>query len=861
MYLKSMKVALNTMLTLYIARIGRMNFHAKLIATVCCRYIFLAYLIACWQIAFTSLIVEENKKLLANENRYAASAPIAKWRDPIGYIRSLKPFIEDNILFRERTITYYNYFFKYILRNSHDKIIWGREDWIFYTGEGNNILADFLGKQQFTLEQLNFWKNLIQARAAWLSDRNQKYFFVPTPNKESIYFELMPSCLIANKGISRLEQLNRFLSYYDVNYIDLLTPLRKYKSQPPLYYKHDSHWNQYGGLFSAKQIVRHIHNLTPDFDVFDYDAYTVSRVRRASDLPYSKLGLGLLVKEDHDTINFTAQLAKGKYRPDRFFGDVNDSIYSHCLEYSSSSGNNKTLLILGDSYSYVGNLREFLAYSFRKTYTYHAHPSSEQVFYLASFLKPDIIIEQRVERNLNGYPTLSPDLLQVKEKHFADKEEEARKLYLIAESHSQIGDTELINGYSKAINSKNLDSKLLVNALIKRGTIYLDKGITDKAINDFSDAILFSCDQIDAFTGRGLAYIQINDFNRASLDLFKAIAVDPNVYYSSKAHDFLAARTTEILHNWNRLFPSLADAGTKAFAFGNLFFNHGDYNNALLFYTHALKTAKLSPEDLLILYSNRALIFLNQDKYILAIDDITLAIDSAQKLSSITKTQLFSFHILRARAYLLLNRNELAYKDLGAILSLDPEFFFKSEIINNDVRLFYEVLKHWHANFDNTTDAAEKAKHDGLYFLQLNDFDKSFAFFSFCIDSNDVSPSILSDCYRYRSDIYSKKGQQDAAISDLAKAIELTPHDFTLYNLRGGEYFSQLNFDLAFSDINSALNLSSCESQLLINRAYIYLNLNNVSAARKDVLSALSCDPNTPLPQQLLFLLEINELN
>ena len=71
-------------------------------------------------------------------------------------------------------------------------------------------------------------------------------------------------------------------------------------------------------------------------------------------------------------------------------------------------------------------------------------------------------------------------------------------------------------------------AKVLAEAYTDRANIYGDRGDTDKAIADFTNAIHHDPTRDDAFVGRGMQYYDHGDYKHAVADFDAAVRLNPN---------------------------------------------------------------------------------------------------------------------------------------------------------------------------------------------------------------------------------------------------------------------------------------------------------------------------------------------
>src|SRR5690606_2285926 len=133
--------------------------------------------------------------------------------------------------------------------------------------EVNHFIVDELGLDQFSDEELEYWRVTLEARRDYLAEYGIPYVFTVAPRKSLIYPENLPASVQNRLRESKLEQLLNYLSVNsDILVVDLVTALRKAKQVrqgPELYFKTDGHWNAYGAYWAYYTIFEQIAALFP----------------------------------------------------------------------------------------------------------------------------------------------------------------------------------------------------------------------------------------------------------------------------------------------------------------------------------------------------------------------------------------------------------------------------------------------------------------------------------------------------------------------------------------------------------------------------------------------------------------------
>lgn len=160
-------------------------------------------------------------------------------------------------------------------------VLRGNDGWLFYTDEGN--MDDYQNAHPFSpadLEEIGDKLASVQKR---MDNEGILFLVAVAPNKETIYPEYLPDSIQKIGGRSRLDQLLGYLedTGSHVNVLDLRPALLEKKDEYSLYYRTDSHWNDYGAYFACMEIITPIQkefSLTglPEIDDYQKEYGTVS---------------------------------------------------------------------------------------------------------------------------------------------------------------------------------------------------------------------------------------------------------------------------------------------------------------------------------------------------------------------------------------------------------------------------------------------------------------------------------------------------------------------------------------------------------------------------------------------------------
>ena len=129
---------------------------------------------------------------------------------------------------------------------------------LYKSSEDGNTIADFEGKELFSEAEKKQMKETLLQTQNELQKRGIDFYLFIAPNKESIYYEDVPS-VYKHAKFSRTDLL---VQYFQNNEINVVYPKAELdgmkKGQYPLYFYYDTHWNQIGAYIGTNSLLSYM---------------------------------------------------------------------------------------------------------------------------------------------------------------------------------------------------------------------------------------------------------------------------------------------------------------------------------------------------------------------------------------------------------------------------------------------------------------------------------------------------------------------------------------------------------------------------------------------------------------------------
>ena len=277
-------------------------------------------------------------------------------------------------------------------------IILGKDGWLFFPKEPHNFLAD-RNLEPFTSDDLDVWQRTLEQRYRFCADHGIRYIVVIPPDKQTVYPELLPEQFSLLGPKSRIDQLIDRLRETNspVHVIDLRPILSEAKKTRRIYFKTDTHWNDYGAYAAYPVLLDAVNGALPGAKMTPQPLsdFVLHESTRSGDLAFF-LNLYYEYQEDWP------ELVRRNPFPTVGFSDTTKGADPHA----------PSLFMIHDSFTRY--LYQFLGPHFsRVRWEWTTIMNGPEILNF----KPDIVIDEFVERTLfKPAPVDTPDVLAAQQR-------------------------------------------------------------------------------------------------------------------------------------------------------------------------------------------------------------------------------------------------------------------------------------------------------------------------------------------------------------------------------------------------------------------------------------------------------------
>ena len=328
------------------------------------------------------------------ENRYKQELPSV---NDIYFSKKFNRFISDRFCYRYQMICLYKGL-RYLLT----KEFYISKDLVF--DKKNNVIYSsnsFWGSKNISDNSLDTISKNIQKFNNFCKSKNIKFYILVIPRRADF--------VKYNSHIKDIPEDFATIIIDDIKQktdAEIIYPYEEMMNEnkiTPVYFKTDHHWTNAGAYIGYIELMRRIQKSYPDIKILsknDYNIISNNMVRAYNKSPlntgYSYRTLAIPDKYSEKILDteylhfyFDKEILSRKYDQYKFdnFDKRTDSYFYN------QEGYNAKILLIGDSF--IGNLLEFVPYTFRETLSLVDHYRFFKINNYKNFIKeyqPDIIV-------------------------------------------------------------------------------------------------------------------------------------------------------------------------------------------------------------------------------------------------------------------------------------------------------------------------------------------------------------------------------------------------------------------------------------------------------------------------------------
>jgi alginate O-acetyltransferase complex protein AlgJ len=303
--------------------------------------------------------------------------------------------------FRNRLVRWHRalYVMKLGLSTS-PKVILGRDGWLYYDSvepQPSAPARDFRGTHPLSPARLERWRWMFADQRDWLAERDIRYLVVFPPSKETVYPEFMPTRFNRIQPRTPLQQLVDHLRQHapDLPIVDLTGPLEEAKAREPVFWKTDTHWNDFGCYRAYVEIAERLSAWFPAVRPVPESAFERVESTLTGDL-VRMLGVDPSWVERYPAMRRREPLPV-RFTPSRY--QVRPRVVSR-----QDRDDLPRALVFRDSY-FEGLIELVSAHFSEAMYIWHELGLDAQ---RVERFKPDVVIQEIGERALRGPQRMTP---------------------------------------------------------------------------------------------------------------------------------------------------------------------------------------------------------------------------------------------------------------------------------------------------------------------------------------------------------------------------------------------------------------------------------------------------------------------
>tara|TARA_Y100000589_G_scaffold294737_1_gene300626 strand:+ start:74 stop:1165 length:1092 start_codon:yes stop_codon:yes gene_type:complete len=349
--------------------------------------------------------LEPDRKFSAIEKRELITIADINFRQDIP--SQLDDYFNDQAFMKDNFYMLYTRFKLFFGESISDDVTVGKNKWFYlgspYSKKFPNLISHSNQPLYKSESHVNNYINQKLTFKNFLKDKGIKYLFVIAPDKSTIYPEYLPDYAQDyqyKKSIFSEKVSKKLLSVLGDSFLNLRDPLLKAKENNPhfLYYLWDTHWNKRGANIAQAYITNRIAAKFPE-QTLNSNFFNLKITTNKINGDLAQFIGASHLKENTLYINSASpEISKCEKIDARGGPNPEVVVFYERVDYKCiSSASSLKVLLIRDSFS--NDLIPYLSRRYGELFIVFEKPSLSRLEELITKIKPDIVVEQIVERD------------------------------------------------------------------------------------------------------------------------------------------------------------------------------------------------------------------------------------------------------------------------------------------------------------------------------------------------------------------------------------------------------------------------------------------------------------------------------
>ncbi len=300
---------------------------------------------------------------------------------------------------------------------NESQVIIGKDDFFFLSDMFGSVVSKSKGTFYYANEQIDTWTTKLNKLQDWYEKQGIQFIVVVASNKHTVYSDKLPINMPYKENGTITDDIVKDSLNKGIHMLNLKKALREKKSVNQLYFKMDTHWNNYGALIGYLETMKYLNSIYKKN--YKIPEYTIKETASSGGGDLTNfLRINHFLSNNYKK-NYSLQFKKknkicyGVTTKTNTLEKCTPGIKNRFNQYviNKDAPNKEKLLYLCDSFGSANS--KLYQKTFNTVWRFHLSYTNGGI--LADFIqehKPDVVIYQIIERDL-GNNSIVTDMPQI----------------------------------------------------------------------------------------------------------------------------------------------------------------------------------------------------------------------------------------------------------------------------------------------------------------------------------------------------------------------------------------------------------------------------------------------------------------